>query len=329
MQNAALARLRDELAASGWTVTVLDKGTRFPAWQYDEAALDEGGEAFIEVRANGEVEAHQGYRAYEDAHSAAKGDDGAGADGATRAKSELTKAAENYLALHRHAIVRAELLAHPVVALRLAAAHMIAGSPLWSVKPDPQRADKEATAKSVAESPAQAALQAERDAVLDLLQLEKSHYGTLTRGNGDAFTGASLFARLLALPDEAVLRVIALAMAETLAAGSALTEAAGLAIKPEVTRWWKLDDTFLDLLRDRAAINAMLSELAGQAVAEANLSEPSKVQKKIIQDCLSGEGRERIEAFVPRYMAFPIGNYDPTKTLEIARMSEAINALFT
>jgi ParB family transcriptional regulator, chromosome partitioning protein len=55
-------------------------------------------------------------------------------------------------------------------------------------------------------------------------------------------------------------------MAETLAAGSALTEAAGLAIKPDVTRWWKLDETFLELLRDRAAINAMLSEIAGKEV---------------------------------------------------------------
>ena len=51
-----------------------------------------------------------------------------------------------------------------------------------------------------------------------------------------------------------VLRVIALVMAETLAAGSMLTEAAGLVIKPDVARWWRLDDTFLDLLKDRTAI---------------------------------------------------------------------------
>jgi hypothetical protein len=51
--------------------------------------------------------------------------------------------------------------------------------------------------------------------------------------------------------------------------------------------------------------------------------------QKIIEDCLSGEGRERIGAFVPRYMAFPLRKYDPTKTLEIARTSETINALFT
>lgn len=236
LQNAAVASLRDELAANGWTVTVLDKGTRFPAWQYDEAAREDGGEAFIEVRNNGEVEVRQGYRPYRDAHDGGNGGETAsGAEAApSTVKSELTKAAENYLALHRHAIVRAELLARPTIALRLAAAHMIAGSPLWSVKPDPLRADKEATAGSVAASPAQAAFHAERDAVLELLQLEKSYYGTLTRGNGDAFTAASLFARLLALPDAAVLRVIALVMAETLAASSVLTEAAGLVIKPDV-----------------------------------------------------------------------------------------------
>ncbi|MBR0828558.1 ParB/RepB/Spo0J family partition protein [Bradyrhizobium manausense] len=326
LQNAAIAILRDDLAAKGWKVSVLDKGTRFPSWQYDEVPLEDGGEAFIEVRNNGEVEVHQGYRAYAETRKGANGEDTESAPQAPRA--ELTKAAENYLALHRHAIVRAELLAHPAIALRLAASHMIASSPLWSVKPDPQRADKETTSQTVAASPAQAALDAERDAILELLQLEKSYYGSLTRGNGDAFTGASLFARLLTLPDEVVLRIIALAMAETLAAGSILTEAAGLALKPDVARWWKLDDTFLDLLKDRAAINALLTEIAGKAVADANVSEAGKVQKKIIHDCLNGEGREHIERFVPRYMTFPIGHYDPNKTLEIARASEEINGLF-
>lgn len=327
LQNASIARRRDELAAQGWTVTVLDKGTQFPTWQYDEAALEDGGEAFIEVRNTGEVEVHQGYRPYREAPNPASEE--STEDTTPAARPELTKVAENYLALHRHAIVRAELLAHPAIALRLAAAHMIASSPLWSVKPDPQRAEKEATAESVAASPAQAALKVEQDAVLDLLQLEKSYYGTLTRGNGDGFTGASLFARLLALPDEAVLRVIALAMAETLAAGSIFAEAAGLAIKPDVSRWWKLDDTFLDLLKDRTAINALLAELAGQAVADANVSETGKVQKKIIHDYLAGEGREHVAGFIPRYMAFPPRHYDANKTLEIARASEAINRLFT
>jgi ParB family transcriptional regulator, chromosome partitioning protein len=290
----------------------------------------DGGEAFIEVRSNGEVEIHQGYRAYQDAQLCGEdGRQGNAEHEAPAARAELTKAAENYLALHRHAIVRAELLARPAIALRLAAAHMTAGSPLWSVKPDPQRADKQATADSVAASPAQAAVTAERQAVLELLGLEKSCYGTLTRGNGDAYTAASLFARLLSLPDETVLRVIALVMAETLATGSALAEAAGLAIKPDVAHWWKLDDAFLDLLKDRTAINGLLGELAGHAIADANIAETGKVQKKIIRDCLNGEGRERVEGFVPRYMAFPPRHYDPNKVFEIARTAQGINALFT
>jgi ParB family chromosome partitioning protein len=165
--------------------------------------------------------------------------------------------------------------------------------------------------------------------VLELLQLEKSYFGTVTRGNGDGHTAASVFARLLALPDETVLRVIALLMAETLAAGSVLTEAAGMVIKPDVARWWRLDDTFLDLLKDRTAINALLSEVAGKAVADTNVSETGKVQKTIIRDCLTGEGRERVEGFVLRYMAFPVGQYDPNKTLDTAMTSDAIKSLFT
>jgi ParB family transcriptional regulator, chromosome partitioning protein len=328
LQNAAVASLKDELAAKGWKVSVLEKGTRFQSWQYDEAALEDGGEAFIEVRNNGEVETHQGYRTYEDPGPASAKRERSDSEQPV-ARPELTKAAENYLALHRHAIVRAELLAHPSIALRLAVAHMIAGSPLWSIKPDPQRAEKEAISESVAGSPAQAAVSAERESVLELMQLEKSYYGSLTRGNGDEHTAASAFARLMALPDETVLRVMALLMAETLAAGSALTEAAGMVLKPDVARWWRLDDTFLDLLKDRTAINALLSEVAGKTVADANLSETGKVQKKVVRDCLTGEGREQVQGYVPRYMAFPVGHYDPGKTLELAAVSDAIKSLFT
>jgi ParB family transcriptional regulator, chromosome partitioning protein len=54
-----------------------------------------------------------------------------------------------------------------------------------------------------------------------------------------------VFARLLALPDEVVLKVLALVMAETLVAASALVEAAGVVLKPDVGGWWAADDTFL------------------------------------------------------------------------------------
>jgi ParB family chromosome partitioning protein len=44
---------------------------------------------------------------------------------------------------------------------------------------------------------------------------------------------------------------------------------------------WAADDTFLDLVRDRTAVNALLGEVAGKAAADANVSETVKVQKKI------------------------------------------------
>jgi ParB family transcriptional regulator, chromosome partitioning protein len=332
LQNAAIARLRDQFITNGWKVTVLEKGERFAAWQHVETAKEDGGKAFIEIRDTGEVEIHEGYLARDERRPRRNGSDTEGeaeeiADKAAR--GELTKAAENYLALHRHAIVRAELLSRPGVALRLAVAHMIAGSPLWSVKPDPQRAEKEEIAGSVRASKAQAAFEAERQAVLQLLDTEASYLGSVARGNGDPHWGAAVFARLLALPDEAVLRVLALVMAETLAASSPLVEAAGVVVKPDVARWWAADDTFLDLVRDRTAINALLGDVAGNVVADANVSETAKVQKKIVRDCLKGEGRERVEGFLPRYMAFPIGSYDPNKTLQIASDWEAIKPLFT
>jgi ParB family chromosome partitioning protein len=131
LQNAAIARLRDQLAAKAWKVTVLGKGERFQAWQHVETPKEDGGNAFIEIRDTGEVEVHEGYLARDERRPRRNGGkpEGGAEDAVDKVtKPELTKAAENYLALHRYAVVRAELLSHPGVALRLAVAHMIAGS---------------------------------------------------------------------------------------------------------------------------------------------------------------------------------------------------------
>lgn len=332
LQNAAIARLRDELLAKGWQqVTVMEKGARFHAWEYREATMEDGGRVFVEVRGNGEVNVYAGYR---DGDEPSADEECVGADTpaapekADSSKSELTRPAENYVALHRHAIVRAELLSRPGIALRLAVAHMIAGSPLWSVRADRQRADKEEIAASVTAGKAQAVFETERTAMLELLELEPSHYGTLTRGHTDDWSGAVVLARLLTLPDEAVLRVLTLLMAETLCVGTPLVEAAGALVTPDVARWWSAEDTFLELVRDRGAVNAMLAEVAGKEVADANVSETGKVKRKIIRDCLNGEGRERSAGWVPRYMAFPAAPYDGAKTIQAASDWEGIRHLF-
>ncbi len=55
-----------------------------------------------------------------------------------------------------------------------------------------------------------------------------------------------------------------------------------------------------DLVRDPTAVNALIAEVAGNAIADANVSETAKVEKKIVRDCLKGEGRQRVEGFLPR-----------------------------
>jgi ParB family chromosome partitioning protein len=319
---------------------VLERGQHFPVWQYAAVAREDDGKVFIAVHEGGEVEVHEGFleatavqsrRKRKRGTTSGEGEEAGEAAETEQNKAtrpELTKAAENYLALHRHAIVRAELLRHPGIALRLVIAHIIAGSPLWTVKADAQRADKEKIADSVRGSVAQAAFNAEREAILTLLELEPSYAGTVARPNADPYQAASVFARLLTLADEDVARVLAFVMAETLSVGSALVDAAGVVMKPDVAQSWQADQTFLDLVRDRNAVNAMLAEVAGRAVADGNVSETAKVQKTIIRDCLIGAAREKVEGWIPGYMAFPIRIYDDNASVRLAGEWKRVAALF-
>ncbi|MEQ9122335.1 MAG: chromosome partitioning protein ParB, partial [Alphaproteobacteria bacterium] len=167
LQNAAIARKRDALAADGWSeVIVLDVGARFLSWAHVATAKEDGGRVYIEVRETGEVTSHEGFvtrKEHERRRRQAQSGDEHTADACER--PELTQAAEIYLTLHRHAAVRHALLAEPAMALRLMLAHAIVGSTLWQVRPEPQQVEKEATAKSLEASKAQAEFASERQAV--------------------------------------------------------------------------------------------------------------------------------------------------------------------
>ena len=112
------------------------------------------------------------------------------------------------------------------------------------------------------------------------------------------------------LPDPVVLEVAAVVMAETLATGSELIETLGVHLSVDMARYWTADAAFYELLRDRELTTAILSEVGGEAVASANSKEKGKVIKGVIADCLTGEnGRAKVEAWVPRWMAFPPSAY--------------------
>lgn len=98
-------------------------------------------------------------------------------------------------------------------------------------------------------------------------------------------------------------------MAETLEAGGCAVEALGAHLNVDMRSHWQPDEAFFDLLRDKPAIGAMLAHIGGQTVAEGNSAATAKVQKQIIRDFVSGQGREKAEGWLPRYMEFPFAAY--------------------
>lgn len=310
LQNNAIALRREALFKAGWEeVSVLDIGERFHTWDHVKTPKKDGGRVTIEVRESGEVAVHEGYitqKEHQRRSRKAKCDDGEKA--ASGVRPELTNPAQNYIELHRHAAVRHVLLSHPGVALRMMVAHAIGGSALWQTKPDPQATRKNETAESVAKSKAETTFAEERKAILKLLGLP-AHGHSVVRSNGDDYRVVEMFAALLKLSDEDVMRVLAFVMAETLEAGTGVIEALGTHLQVDMRHYWEPDDAFFDLLRDKAAINAMLRHIGGKAVADANVTATSKVQKKIIRDFISGDGRKKVEGWLPRYMAFPFKAY--------------------
>lgn len=329
-QNEAIAAKRDAYLAAGWRdVVILEPGTHFRAWDHEKTPKRKGGKVVIAVSHQGEVEFHEGYLSRKDALRAQATENGEqAAAGAKPSRPEVSSALQTYIDLHRHAAVRTAMLDHPGVALRLMVAHAITGSHLWSVKPEPQQARNDAIAASVAASASEAAFADKRGAVFTLLGLSGEE-ATVTGGNGDDYGTAETFARLLALPDDDVMRVLAVVMGETLAAGSAVVEVLGAHLKLDMGAVWQPDDAFFDLIRDRQVVNAMVAEIAGKRRADANVAEKLKTQKQIIRDCLTGSnGRDKAEAWLPGWMQFPVRSYTDRGGLRTAEQWARVQSLF-
>jgi len=330
-QNEAIAAKRDALIEAGWSeVVVLEPGQGFRTWEHEKTPKKKGGRVFIAVSHRGEVEVHEGWLSRKEARRAARQAARTAGEGeaSTVRRPEVTKAMQTYLDLHRHAVARLALIRHPGVAFRLLVAHAVASSGHWQVTPESQTVPTEAITQSIANSTAQQAFAAERREVLALLSRPDDDHSVAQPGY-DAYPTAVVFAKLLALTDEDVLRIAAFVMAETMEAGSAVVEAAGNHLAVDARDHWRPDDAFFDLIRDKAVINAMLVEVAGKAVADGNVAEKAKTQKKIIRDCLDGaNGRTRVEGWLPGWMAFPVRAYTETGSLKTAEEWARVRDLF-
>jgi ParB family chromosome partitioning protein len=300
LQQSAIAEKAEALKASGWAeVHVMEIGEKFYSWGLAKTPKKKGGHVYISTGHDGVVEINEGWLTQKEARAAekaAKKEEGGAAEDAKPAKPRpaMTQTMENYLDLHRHALVRAALLDNPRTAFRLLIAHAAAASGNWAVKSDPQSARSEDVAASLKASPAQAAFETERKAVEAL------------SGIGEYDGTEAAFAKLLKLTDAEVMRVAVFVMADTLDAGSDTVDVAGTTLGVDARKLWQPDAVFFDLIRDRITVNRLLAEIGGKPVAKANVAQKAKTQKTIIRDFLAGtNGRAKVEGWLPSWMEFP------------------------
>ena len=328
LQSKAVAEAKEVYLKNGWQeVVILEVGDYWASWEYAQAPKTKGGKIYVQIANDGEVTFHEGYVTNKEKERLEKADAGVTDEAFKPERPELTKAMQNYLDLHRHSAVRTELLNHSAIALRLAVAQMIAGSQLWSVQADSQSANTDAIKESLARNKAEEKFSLQRSVVRKLLGLEtatkdekatkksKSNYeadDTIVPRKQDwdkSHDVHAIFAKLLSLPDNHVNTILTFVVAESLPAGSPLVEALGCKLNVDASQSIKPDETFLDLLRDKEAINEMLKEIGGKTVAEAHTASTVKIQKGIIRDYLDGTRRNGTKSWKPRYMEFPMRAY--------------------
>src|SRR3546814_7010420 len=106
---------------------------------------------------------------------------------------------QTYLDLHRHAAVRAALLGHPGIALRLMVAHAIGGSHLWRVSPEAQTKRNAEVRASLEVCSGETLFDARRPPVVAVLGFSTEE-PTVTGGHGDDNGMAGRFLTPIELP---------------------------------------------------------------------------------------------------------------------------------
>jgi len=312
LQNQAIAKAKEDYLNDGWSdVIVLDVGAYFPAYDYVDTSKKDGGNIYISVSNDGALTCYEGQLSRTEAKKKLKAQAGAN-DEEKAEKPELTKAMQNYLDLHRHAAVRLELLDHQGTALRLAVAQIIAGSQLWQVDADPQKANTDAIAASLDENKAQAKFAEQRQTIRNLLGFDENADEPVVPRKQDwdrRVDVYEVFAKLQSLTDEDVLKVLTFVVAETLASGSAMVELLGSLLNVSMSDQWSPEDTFFDLFKDKQAINAALKQVGGKTVADAHITSTAKLQKDVMRQYLDGTRKPQKVEWMPNYMAFPMKGY--------------------
>ena len=202
--------------------------------------------------------------------------------------------------------MRLALVDAPGIALRLVLAHMLGGSRLWSVTAEPQTPANKSIAAWRDALPTQTAFAERKAAALATLGLDGE---AIVSDYASGALTTEILVKLMSLTDDDVLALLAVAMAEALAMGTALIDTLGATLAVDVGAHWQPDDLFFEVCRDREAIGAMLSDVIGDAAARSYLTETGTRKKAIIRRALVGDGRTKVEGWLPHYMRFPMSGY--------------------
>ena len=324
-QRATVEMKADAYRDEGWQdVVILEPGEYFHTWEHERLPKKKGGRVYIAIDSRGGVTFHEGYVTTKEAR---KGEKGGAIE--RKARPELSAPLANYVTLHRYAAVSARLAEAPAIALRLMVAHAIAGSDLWDVEIQTRRGKSDAISESIENSLGEASIDIYRREALSLLDLGEDD-ASVSGGKYSSFSRdlGRLFLKLLTLDDKGVMTILSVVMAETLQAGTPMIELLGQYLEVDMTLCWEPDMALVDLLGDKEVVNAILAEVAGEDVAQANAKATGKVQRSIIEDCIEGKrGREKRVGWAPRWMTFPPSSYTGRGGVATVEQWDAAQAL--
>ncbi len=308
-QGAVIAERVEGYRQRGWTDAILmERGAYFQRWDYAQTTKKRGGKVIVEQRHDGTVTFHEGWLKAAEARKARTATVNGETAPETDMRPEMSGPMADYIGLHRHAVAQASLTRNPAIAMRLMAAHALCGSSLWNVRLHSPGAVKAETLASTGGGMAAAEMAAARDSAEALFEALGA---PVPRRSGDAYHLCETFAALLAMSDTEVMHVVALAMAETLESGGPVVEAVLHASAADPAKFWKADEAFFDLLRDKRVITAFIAEAISPEAARKAESLTGKAQKDMLTAALAADEDGAGTSWTPGWMQVP-----PTRHVE-------------
>lgn len=302
-QGAVIAERIEGYRQRGWAdVILMERGAYFQRWDYVPTTKKQGGKVIVEQRHDGTVTFHEGWLKQAEARKSRKSAASAEAPPEAETRPEMSGPMADYIGLHRHAAAQASLIRRPPIALRLIAAHALCGSPLWNVRQHSPGAVKELTIASVESGAAAAEVGIARERTEALFEALGA---PVPRRSGDAYHLSETFAALLDMSDAEVMQVIALAIAETLDSGGPAVEAVLHACGTDPAEFWKPDEAFFDLLRDKRVMTAFIADAVSPEAARDAEGETTKVQKALLAEALAARETSHAAAWTPGWMQVP------------------------